>query len=469
MRHTVVISDIHLCQLERSTGLWMRYRQEPYGPDVEIGRMLTALLAEVGGDELVLVLNGDVFDFDAPRVVGDSSEFHDLPRTSEHTLPMLTAVLDDHPIVVRALGEVLAAGHSIVFIAGNHDVQLTLPELQHALSLRLVQAALSSDRASGRAHGAAKLAARVLFRSWFHRTEDGIVVEHGHQYDSYCSYRYPMAPFGKEPTTIQPTLGSLAARLLTSRMGFFNPHVDGSFMLSSVGYAKHWAECYLFSRHSLVVSWFVGAVRAVVELVRVREPESRARRRANIEAAAKETGAAFAQVVRHARLFAKPSEDALGRVLRELWLDRVLLLLVTLILAAGWLLWARGPALAGVALVPALFLGYELLVPKPALDVTWKAVQRVARRVARIHRSRAVVFGHTHRPEGTWEAGVFFGNSGSWSAAYKDIACTQPIETSKPLVWLRSQGGALVGGLTRWAGDRFAPPEPGPAELGRVA
>jgi hypothetical protein len=265
-----------------------------------------------------------------------------------------------------------------------------------------------------------------------------------------------MAPFGKDARVIQPTMGSLAARLLTSRMGFFNPHVDGSFMLSSMGYLKHWAECYLFSRHSLVASWFFGAIRAVVELVRVRDPESRARRRANIEAAAKETGAAFAQVVRHARLFAKPAEDRLGRVLRELWLDRVALLLFTLLGAAGYLFWAKGPALAGVALVPAVFLIYELCVPKPALDVTWKAVQRVARRVARIHGAAAVVFGHTHRAEGTWEQGVFFGNSGSWSAAYKDIACTEPLEATKPLVWLKSHGGQLAGGLTRWAGDRFA-------------
>jgi hypothetical protein len=49
-----------------------------------------------------------------------------------------------------------------------------------------------------------------------------------------------------------------------------------------------------------------------------------------------------------------------------------------------------------------------------------------------------VIFGHTHNPEGAWENGVFFGNTGSWSAAYHDIECTKPLFDERPLVWLRS-------------------------------
>jgi UDP-2,3-diacylglucosamine pyrophosphatase LpxH len=447
----VVISDIHLCELERSSGLWMRYRQEPYGPDQEIQRMLAALRERVRGDELTLVLNGDIFDFDAPRVQGNDSVFHDLPRSAEFTVPMLGAILDDHPLVVQALGQVLAEGHTVVFIAGNHDVQLTLPEVREALTGRLVAAAVEAGAARDEA------LARVVHRAWFHRTEDDIVIEHGNQYDSYCSYRYPMEPFGKEPRVIQPTMGSLASRHLTSRMGFFNPHFDGSYMLSALGYLQHWASCYLFSRHSLVIAWFIGAMRTMIELVRVRETPSRARQRANIEAAMRETGVAFLKVARHARLCARPAEDLLGRVLRELWLDRFALMALTVLVAGGWMLWARGLALVGVALIPAIFLVYELLVPKPTIDATWETVQNAARRVAKVHRAAAVVFGHTHRPEGTWEGGVFFGNSGSWSAAYKDIACTIPLDRYRPLVWLQSKGGKLAGGLMRWAEGRFEP------------
>jgi hypothetical protein len=85
----------------------------------------------------------------------------------------------------------------------------------------------------------------------------------------------------------------------------------------------------------------------------------------------------------------------------------------------------------------------------------WQRVQRSARRVARAHKARAVVFGHTHHPEGVWEDGVVYGNSGTWSAAYKDLECTQPVDDERPLVWLRSEGSTLSGGLVTWKEGRF--------------
>ncbi|MFT3771997.1 MAG: hypothetical protein QM820_41855 [Minicystis sp.] len=449
MRHTVAISDIHLCEIERTDGLWMRYRQAPYTPDRELAGMLDALRARVGSGELCLVLNGDVFDFDAPRVIDGATVFHDLPRTAEHALPALHAILDDHPEFVAALGRVLADGHEVVFVSGNHDVQLTLPEVRAALAARLADAAGPCERR-------AEVLARVVFRAWFHETPDGIVLEHGHQYDAYCSYRTPMAPFGPDPREIQPTMGSLCTRNLLSRMGFFNPHVDNSFMLSAFGYLAHWARYYLFSRRSLAIAYVHGAARTVAELVRRRFPGDRGRRRADVKAAARETGSALVRVARHARFFAPPSEDRLSTVLREFWIDRIALVAVTAALGALLFVLAGGPFVAAAAIAPALFVTYEIAVPKVDLDETWRRVQRVARRVGRVHRARAVVFGHTHKPEGAWENGVFHGNTGSWSPAYADLACTQPLSPERPLIWLRSEGDHLEGGLVRWVDGAFS-------------
>lgn len=444
MRHTVALSDIHLCEIERTDGLWMRYRQAPYAPDRDIASMLDALRAEIApGDELTLVFNGDIFDFDAPRVIDGQSVFHDLPRTVEHALPALHAMLDDHPAFVDAVGRVLAGGHRVVFVTGNHDVQLTLPEVRAALADRLSAAAGRDARD------------QVLFRAWFHETEDGIILEHGHQYDAYCSYRTPMAPFGADAGEIQPTMGSLCTRNLVSRMGYFNPHVDGSFMLSAFGYVAHWARYYLFSRRSLAITYLRGMVRTVIELIRRRFPGDRGRRRENLAAAARETGSPVRAVARHARLFAPPAEDRLHTVLREFWVDRVALGALALALGALFFLLARGPFVAGAAVVPALFVTYELSLPKTALDDTWRRVQRVARRVARAHRARAVVFSHTHKPEGVWEEGVFYGNTGSWSPAYADLACTQPLDPARPLIWLRSDGDRIEGGLVRFRDGQF--------------
>ncbi|MCS6898647.1 MAG: metallophosphoesterase [Myxococcales bacterium] len=454
MAHTVVISDIHLCELEREQGLWMRYRQRPYCPDDELVAMLAELRRRVRGDSLTLVLNGDIFDLDAPRVLHETSRFHDLPRDAVNSVPMLAAILDDHPEFVCALGEVLAEGHTLVFIAGNHDIQLTLPELRDLLRTRLVEAAYAAG-------AAADVAGRVVFRAWFHRTEDGVVIEHGHQYDSYCSYRYPVAPFGRAPGVIQPTVGSLTSRLLTSRMGFFNPHVDGSFMLSALGYLGHWARHYLFSRHSLVFSWVMGSIRTMLELIRSRHALDPARLAADIQEASRETGVPEDKVWAHALLFVPPAEDRLGRVLRELWLDRLALVpLAALLALLGFRLAPGGYALLGAALGPALFASYELLTPKPTLDETWRSVQQRVRQVARIHGASAVIFGHTHHSDARWEEGVFHGNSGSWSAAFLDIACTRPLESARPVIWLRNHSGRLVGGMARWRKDHFEFPAP---------
>ncbi|XXT24656.1 hypothetical protein WME94_24295 [Sorangium sp. So ce429] len=447
----------------------MRYRQAPYSPDSEVAAMLDALRDEMkqgtargaGRHELTLVLNGDVFDFDAPRVIDQKSVFHDLPRSAEHAVPAMAAILADHPVFIEALGRVVADGHTVVFISGNHDVQLTLPEVRDTIRARVVEAALAALGDASRAGASASaLGERVVFRAWFHKTPDGIIVEHGNQYDGYCSYRYPMVPFGRKPGEIQPTMGSLVCRLLVSRMGYFNPHVDSSFMLSAFGYFAHWARYYMFSRQSLAGAWALGALRTVVELVRRREPERRARLRECLAAAAQETGAPLRAVARHARLFAPPAEDRLRLVARELWLDRALLALLTVTVALVWLLLVPGWLAPAALIAPAGLVVYERLVPKLPLDATWQRVSRAARQVARAHRARAVIFGHTHTPEGVWEGGLFFGNTGSWSAAFQDVACTKPVFAARPLVWLRSDPGAgssarLSGGLVTWKSGRF--------------
>src|SRR5262245_26041511 len=57
MRHTVVISDIHLSEVERRSGPWMRYRQRPFAPDEQIAAMLGAVLEAVHpNSELTVVL-----------------------------------------------------------------------------------------------------------------------------------------------------------------------------------------------------------------------------------------------------------------------------------------------------------------------------------------------------------------------------------------------------------------------------
>ncbi len=456
MRHTVVISDVHLCEEVPGDDPWMRWRQRPYLPDGEFSQLVDALLAEARapGDAIEFVFNGDLFDFDAGRVIDGAAIFEDLPRTESVANELIERILRDHPGYVGALARLLKASplHRAVFVSGNHDPQLAFEGVRARIRAAVAKAAEDPE-----------VAGRVLFRAWFHHTPDGVHIEHGNQYDPYCTFRYPMMPHrpmpGTEEPEIQPTVGSIAFRYMASRMGYFNPHVDASFMLSLPGYLAHWFKHYVFTRRELATPFFMGLVRMFAQLVTGRDVPTPDRAARIVARAADETGADPVAVARHAALFARPAQDAIYKVVREFWVDRALLTVISVAAVTTPIALRHNRTAVGIALgLPFVFAAYEYAVPKPSLDDNWETVKAMSPRIAEIYGSRAVVFGHTHIPYGHWEAGVFHGNSGTWSAPYRDIESTDGAESyGKPVIWLRSEGERMEGGLYRWSRAHLLP------------
>jgi hypothetical protein len=259
-------------------------------------------------------------------------------------------------------------------------------------------------------------------------------------------------------------VGTLATRHIAARFGYFNLHDERTFLLSPWGYAVHWAKHYLFSRRSPALMWAAGTLRVLTALRRCRrssDPTRRAarrRRREALLACARQTGASLRAVVRHARLFARPLESRLRVVLRELWIDRVAVGSLALLLGVlAWLLLGGAAAWTGM-FAPILVVAYERLVPKGDPGEAWRCADDTARRIAAIHRARAVVFGHTHQASGCWEGELFLGNSGSWAALPpSDHAAV----TERRLIWLKSDPArpeaGLFGGLYVWKDGRLAP------------
>jgi UDP-2,3-diacylglucosamine pyrophosphatase LpxH len=454
MRHTVVISDVHLCEAEPGDDLWMRWRQRPYFPDQEFANLVDALLAEAHGpgDVIELVFNGDLFDFDAGRVIDGHAVFEDLPRTESYANELIDRILADHPGYVAALAKLLrGTGHRAVFVSGNHDPQLLFEGVRYRIRETLARVA-----------GDPTVAERVLFRAWFHHTPDGVHVEHGNQYDPYCSFRYAMLPHRPIPGTtepeIQPTVGSIAFRNMASRMGYFNPHVDSSFLLSFPQYVAHWTKHYLFSRRDLIAPFATGLASMFRQLIERRDPGTPERAAENLRRAAEETGADPARIARHVALCAPPAEDALHTVAREFWVDRFLLGFLCGA-AVATPIFVRNKTAVGIAVgMPALFAAYEYAIPRRTLDDNWSTVAAMTARIAEIYDLRAVVFGHTHIPYGAWKDSVFHGNTGTWTAAYRDLECNVPVDPrGKPVIWLRSDGPRMEGGLYRWNGAHLLP------------
>jgi UDP-2,3-diacylglucosamine pyrophosphatase LpxH len=471
MRHTLILSDLHLWQATEpantvdpgnpdyceslanpdASDLWMRYRQRRFAPDAQIAALVARIYRQIGSEPLELVLNGDIFDFDVPPVIDGRPVPGPTPRTAQAARPRMAAILDDHEQFLDTLAMVLARGDRVVFISGNHDAQLSLREVRTCLVERLINRLRIRypDCVDYRAHQ------RILFRCWYYQTLDGIHVEHGNQYDLYCSVVDPTSPLRRKARLL-PNAGSLVMEHLIGHLGYFNPNVERSFLLTTREYLDHWRTFYQRSHRSLVGTWFRGSLRIVWQLGCTygwRGPRRADRVPRSVRAAAGrvEREPSPRSQRAHAALFALPDVRA---AMRLLCIDRLVLLLALL---AGALLTALWLPL-GIGLLLATLLVHFLLQPQgptPDMSGVNTYIEDSARTIARIYRARAVVFGHTHQAFGRWEDGVFFGNSGTWAPMYHDVACRIPVEESRPLIWLRSDETRVTGGLYRFYEGRL--------------
>ena len=53
--HTIVISDIHLCEAMPGNGLWLRYRQKKYFPDTAFSQIVEYICATAEPKSVELV------------------------------------------------------------------------------------------------------------------------------------------------------------------------------------------------------------------------------------------------------------------------------------------------------------------------------------------------------------------------------------------------------------------------------
>jgi hypothetical protein len=448
---TVVISDVHLWQAVETDGLWMRYRQPDLFPDQELARLFDTLAAHAAPGELEVVFAGDIFDFDVPVIREGKVDPTIIPTDAASAVGVLDLILDEHPVFVEGVAKLLADGHWVTFMSGNHDLQLAFPAVRQALRERVLEAA---RHVSGPVDLTA-MARRLRFRSWFHRTATGVLVEHGSQYDKCCSVLYPMNPVLSREGTLAPTMGSLAMRELVARLGYFNPNVDSSFLLTARGYFQHWLRYYAFREHSLVRTWLVGSIRIALGIVTSLETENERRASHDRELAGAETMTSSRILERHRALFERAD---LGLTARILGLDGVgiavglaIALSITTALKLPWI------GLAFALLVVGSAIAFRVRTGDGGLDAGYERIRKAQRKIGELHDARAVVFGHTHVAEGSWdERGVFLGNSGTWSPTFADVACTIALHHGRTFIWLRD-AGELQGGLHRFVDGRIEP------------
>lgn len=190
-RDLVVVSDLHMGRgLNPATKRWHRLEGFLYDQDFLAFCRWLCRSQQGRGVPLALVLNGDVFDFLrvepplSPGAAGPGRAFAPL-LTPETAAALVRDILTGHQAFADGLAEVLAAGHEVVFLPGNHDLEVQWEPVQEAIR-KILAARLE---ASGAHAGAI---ARLSFAPWFLCEPGRIWIEHGCQYDPENAFRFPL-------------------------------------------------------------------------------------------------------------------------------------------------------------------------------------------------------------------------------------------------------------------------------------
>ncbi len=461
-RHTIVLSDLHLTDAELGQpgrSLWKRYKRPKYFIDRSFKNLLQELKALLNGQSAELVLNGDIFDFDSVMRLPLHSavpiswleQRRGLFPEEEKSRFKMEVILSDHAIWLEAIRDWVMQGHDLVFVIGNHDLELHWPAVQREIFKRLQ---LTSEQEQC-----------VRFCEWFYISEKDTLIEHGNQYDDYCVSN-PVHPLVKKGRRIMVRLpfGNITSRYMVNGMGLFNPHVESSFLMTLPEYIRFFYRYALRVQPLLPFTWFWSAAVSFWEalgdgfLPAMRDPLYFDQR---VEEIAKKSNATPTMVRTLRELHTHPAVFNPLKIARELWLDRIFIFFIFVGLSffifsvvrvfthlSFW--WGLVFLLM---LLPVLV--YYARNIKTEVFASLQVAMREVPMIAKITSIQRVVFGHTHRAEHTEVGQTEVLNTGTWSPAFKDPECTQ-VYGRKCFAWIKpTLEGIRMAELYVWKNPGF--------------
>jgi UDP-2,3-diacylglucosamine pyrophosphatase LpxH len=461
--HTLVVSDIHLADAEPPhprNPLWKRFKRPKHFVDRTFRAFLQDVAAKIPDASVELIFNGDIFDFDAVMSIPEDIEAHvnwlerirGLAAEETKSRFKMKVILDDHPVWLEAVRAFVLAGNRAIFVIGNHDMELHWPSVRQDLLDRFCL----PPEAAG----------RVRFCEWFYISNQDTLIEHGNQYDAYCLCSNPINPLIKKGgrAYVRLPFGNLAGKFMINGMGLMNPHANSSFIKSSI-----WEYIVFYYRHVmrtqplLLWTWFWSACVTLVYSVSegllpaMTDPLTVD---ARVEDISKRSNASPRMVWALKELHVHPAIFNPFKILRELWLDRAILLALIIwgsfqffsflrVFSSVSIAWFIIP----VALLLPLFIFYARSV-QSEVDAAQDAAMGMLGTSAKIAAVRRVVHGHTHLEKHTTVDGIEYLNTGTWSPAYEDVECTKPYGR-KCFAWIRpaASGHERTAELYEWKDD----------------
>jgi UDP-2,3-diacylglucosamine pyrophosphatase LpxH len=400
-----------------------------------------------------LVIAGDLVDFIGMSVSSAGDEIateptdeereHGLGSAVDHTLAKLRRVAAHHRTVFAALGRFVDAGNALVIVRGNHDVDLHWEPVQAAFREVLAEHAVFGRE-------------RVEFADWFYYEEGVVYIEHGHQYDDYCSYDHVLHPvLPSDPRRSHPSLSDVLLRyVVRPTHGMLEGGHDSAGALTYVRFGARLGVRGLLG----LAARFLAAVGFLISLWREHFSEAakwvRSEHERKMELLAEARQISVVKLRALASLQRPPVTRSLLRILAGVMLDRVAVALAAMasvvwFLAARWTL-ALGVEL-GIAVVSIVLVAWLWGRARGALDAS-ESLRERASSVAALFPAALVVMGHTHLPEVAEapENNATYVNLGAWAEEDTLDGSLPPLPASRTHLVIRQGEGKPEAVLLRW-------------------
>ncbi len=421
MENLLVISDLHLGEHLRAEA---RDERADATDSALIGFLDHHTRTRESSVPWRLVINGDMVDFVAVRLIPEAARgsdwldadegaygLTDCPRSA---LVKMHAVLHHHDEVFRSLARFVGAGNRLDMVIGNHDAAFHWPEVQAVLRHALASTWESlPEAAEPGARTAEEVREAIEFHAWFWFQEGVAWIEHGHQFDPYCSFEDVVTPDTAE--------GELDQNIGSALMHFVGNHylsdMEHHWGKGFFGYLQFLAEQGFWRGASLLAAY----ADMCLHLVAVwwdRRPQRLAERKrrnaARLERLAERARVPLRVLLRLRSMHRRPAAADLDAILRAVMFDR-LMLLVAIPAVAGWALLMRPEPILGAILAGAVLGPLAALAARPRDPVDPRlAMRRMSRVIRRLVRVPIVVFGHSHAAVAENSRGGWYFNTGSW-------------------------------------------------------
>lgn len=441
--YTAIASDLHLCEAEpihAKFPLWKKYKTRQFFFDELFRQFLEFIVKEAKGEKVELILNGDTFDFDSmlyrpPRPTYNLSwleKKRGMEPEEEKSVDKMRVILEDHEEWCDALHWFIEQGHKVVFVIGNHDLELHWKSVQIEI-LNFLK--LTPEERT-----------RVRFVEWFYISNKDTLIEHGNQYDPYCLCDDPINPFVIDYNRVKVRLpfGDWACRYLVNGMGYFNPHIEANYVMSLSEYVRYFFKYMVRAQPLILWTWFWSSVAILWRTLAshfqrpLSDPLTVEKR---VEGIARRSNATPRMVRELSALFVKPAASNPLRIMKELWLDRAFLVLIALfLLLQVFILVKQIYALSFFWMFIPIFL---LLPPfilysrgvESYISYYKKPNEQILTTSGLITDVTRVVYGHTHDVRHELIGGMEHLNSGTWSPAFSDVECTLA-QDAKTFIWI---------------------------------